>query len=200
MNILARLRVARCGSLADLNSKPKQLLLHLGNKKSLDEIPKSKSVNVRDELLAFHDKYYSANLMSLTVVSKGKQKRKKSGDCLCIYLGKRRQCLMPQSTHEVPNGLERLCFSTIISCKWLDECVINTIFISYQVWFYLLVFFHIAEPLDEMTRYVCELFGGIENKQVCNSRRFRQANVALTRWVKEGSIFNLIRFTRALAK
>lgn len=42
-----------------------------GNKKSLVEIPKAQGINVREELLKFHDKYYSANLMNLVVLSKG---------------------------------------------------------------------------------------------------------------------------------
>jgi insulysin len=39
-----------------------------GNKQTLDEIPKSKGVSVRDELLKFHDKWYSSNIMALVVL------------------------------------------------------------------------------------------------------------------------------------
>ncbi|GFO42674.1 insulin-degrading enzyme [Plakobranchus ocellatus] len=39
-----------------------------GNKETLDEIPKSKGVDVREELLKFHSQYYSSNIMGLCVV------------------------------------------------------------------------------------------------------------------------------------
>ena len=42
-----------------------------GNKETLLEKPKERGVDVRDELLVFHRKYYSANLMALAVVGKG---------------------------------------------------------------------------------------------------------------------------------
>lgn len=42
-----------------------------GNKDTLDTIPKSKGINTRDELLKFHSKYYSSNIMSLAVLGKG---------------------------------------------------------------------------------------------------------------------------------
>ncbi|MCP6116930.1 hypothetical protein NL387_26950, partial [Klebsiella pneumoniae] len=32
-----------------------------GNKETLDIIPKSKGINVRDELLKFHERWYSSN-------------------------------------------------------------------------------------------------------------------------------------------
>uniref|UniRef100_A0A1L8DTM9 Insulin-degrading enzyme n=2 Tax=Nyssomyia neivai TaxID=330878 RepID=A0A1L8DTM9_9DIPT len=41
-----------------------------GNKKTLDEDPKAKGINIRDELLRFQDKWYSANIMSLAVFGK----------------------------------------------------------------------------------------------------------------------------------
>ncbi|XP_070209984.1 insulin-degrading enzyme-like [Littorina saxatilis] len=41
-----------------------------GNKDTLSTIPKSKGIDVRDELLKFHDKYYSSNMMGLSVVGK----------------------------------------------------------------------------------------------------------------------------------
>ncbi|XP_037720814.1 insulin-degrading enzyme isoform X1 [Drosophila subpulchrella] len=41
-----------------------------GNKTTLSEIPKSKNIDVRDELLKFHKKWYSANIMCLAVIGK----------------------------------------------------------------------------------------------------------------------------------
>ncbi|XP_059607534.1 insulin-degrading enzyme [Phlebotomus argentipes] len=41
-----------------------------GNKKTLDEDCKLKGINIRDELLKFQDKWYSANIMSLAVFGK----------------------------------------------------------------------------------------------------------------------------------
>lgn len=41
-----------------------------GNKKTLWDAPGQLGINVRDELLKFHQKYYSANLMSLCVIGK----------------------------------------------------------------------------------------------------------------------------------
>jgi len=43
-----------------------------GNKETLDIIPKRMGINVRDRLLEFHQKYYSANVMSLCILGKGK--------------------------------------------------------------------------------------------------------------------------------
>ena len=37
---------------------------------TLDTIPKEKGIDVRKALLAFHDKYYSSNIMALTVLGK----------------------------------------------------------------------------------------------------------------------------------
>lgn len=39
-----------------------------GNKDTLEKIPQSKGINVRNELLKFHDKFYSANLMTLCII------------------------------------------------------------------------------------------------------------------------------------
>ncbi|XP_032591237.1 insulin-degrading enzyme isoform X1 [Drosophila grimshawi] len=41
-----------------------------GNKATLSEIPKSKGIDVRDELLQFHKYWYSANIMCLAVIGK----------------------------------------------------------------------------------------------------------------------------------
>ncbi|XP_018401508.1 PREDICTED: insulin-degrading enzyme-like isoform X2 [Cyphomyrmex costatus] len=41
-----------------------------GNRETLDIIPKQKDINVRNELLEFYEKYYSANIMSLSILSK----------------------------------------------------------------------------------------------------------------------------------
>jgi len=41
-----------------------------GNLETLDTIPKQKGIEVRQELLKFHQKWYSANLMSLAVLGK----------------------------------------------------------------------------------------------------------------------------------
>lgn len=43
-----------------------------GNKDTLDTIPKERGIQVREELLKFHKKWYSANLMSLVVLGQGK--------------------------------------------------------------------------------------------------------------------------------
>ncbi|XP_022253443.1 insulin-degrading enzyme-like, partial [Limulus polyphemus] len=41
-----------------------------GNKETLEEIPKSQNIDVREELLKFHEKWYSANIMALCVIGK----------------------------------------------------------------------------------------------------------------------------------
>ncbi|KAG5331760.1 IDE enzyme, partial [Acromyrmex charruanus] len=41
-----------------------------GNRESLDTIPKQKGINVRNKLLEFYEKYYSANIISLSVLGK----------------------------------------------------------------------------------------------------------------------------------
>lgn len=42
-----------------------------GNKETLDTIPKGKGIQIREELLKFHNKWYSANLMSLAILGQG---------------------------------------------------------------------------------------------------------------------------------
>lgn len=46
---------------------------HSGNKETLLTLPKEKGVDTRDELLKFHSKYYSSNIMALAVLGKGKK-------------------------------------------------------------------------------------------------------------------------------
>ncbi|XP_049939528.1 insulin-degrading enzyme [Schistocerca serialis cubense] len=41
-----------------------------GNKYTLDTVPKEKGINVREELLKFHETWYSSNIMSLSVLGK----------------------------------------------------------------------------------------------------------------------------------
>ncbi|XP_017891518.1 insulin-degrading enzyme isoform X2 [Ceratina calcarata] len=41
-----------------------------GNKDTLDTIPKRKGINVREQLLQFHKRYYSSNIMALSVLGK----------------------------------------------------------------------------------------------------------------------------------
>uniref|UniRef100_A0A1B6DGR0 Peptidase M16 C-terminal domain-containing protein n=1 Tax=Clastoptera arizonana TaxID=38151 RepID=A0A1B6DGR0_9HEMI len=41
-----------------------------GNKLTLDSLPKEKGINVRDELLKFHNTWYSSNIMTLSVLGK----------------------------------------------------------------------------------------------------------------------------------
>jgi len=43
----------------------------MGNKEALDIIPKEKGINIRNRLIEFYEKYYSANIMSLYVFGKG---------------------------------------------------------------------------------------------------------------------------------
>jgi insulysin len=45
--------------------------LFSGNIQTLDVIPKKNGINVRDALLEFHAKWYSANIMTLAVLGKG---------------------------------------------------------------------------------------------------------------------------------
>jgi hypothetical protein len=45
--------------------------LFTGNKQTLDIIPKEKGINVREELLKFHDTWYSSNIMALAILGKG---------------------------------------------------------------------------------------------------------------------------------
>lgn len=43
-----------------------------GNKTTLETRPRELGIDVQKALLEFHEKYYSANIMSLTVIGKGK--------------------------------------------------------------------------------------------------------------------------------
>lgn len=45
--------------------------MYLGTKETLWDIPNSKNISVRDQLLEFHSKWYSSHLMYLTVLGKG---------------------------------------------------------------------------------------------------------------------------------
>ena len=47
-----------------------------GNKETLLIKPKAEGCDTREALLAFHDKYYSSNLMGLSVLGKGKHPNK----------------------------------------------------------------------------------------------------------------------------
>jgi len=42
-----------------------------GNKETLLTIPTQRNQDIREELLKFHDQYYSSNVMALTVLGKG---------------------------------------------------------------------------------------------------------------------------------
>lgn len=53
------------------------MLLCSGSLETLDTEPKKKGLNIREELLKFYDKYYSANLMKLVIYGKGIQKQLK---------------------------------------------------------------------------------------------------------------------------
>ncbi len=50
-----------------------ELYAIIGNIETLSEIPKQEGINVRESLLKFHQKWYSANVMSLVVLGKGKE-------------------------------------------------------------------------------------------------------------------------------
>ena len=45
----------------------------VGNKLTLETRPKERGLSTRDELLKFHNSFYSANIMALTVLGRGKQ-------------------------------------------------------------------------------------------------------------------------------
>ena len=51
-----------------------------GNLQTLKVEPESKGFSVREKLLKFHSKYYSANLMTLCLLGKG------LGLCFCFFL------------------------------------------------------------------------------------------------------------------
>jgi insulysin len=42
-----------------------------GNKITLLDWPRERDINIRDHLLRFHQTYYSANIMKLSVIGKG---------------------------------------------------------------------------------------------------------------------------------
>lgn len=42
-----------------------------GNRETLDILPKEKGINVREELLKFHNTWYSSNIMALSILGKG---------------------------------------------------------------------------------------------------------------------------------
>ena len=48
--------------------------MFIGNKTTLETRPRELGIDVQKALLEFHEKYYSANIMSLTVIGKGKVK------------------------------------------------------------------------------------------------------------------------------
>ena len=48
------------------------ICFYLGNKDTLETRPTEMGLDIRKELLKFYEKYYSANLMSLVVLGKGK--------------------------------------------------------------------------------------------------------------------------------
>ena len=49
------------------------ILVIVGNKLTLETRPKERGLSTRDELLKFHNSFYSANIMALTVLGRGKQ-------------------------------------------------------------------------------------------------------------------------------
>lgn len=65
-------------------SNPEHPYCHFGtgNLETLFENPKKNGQDIRQELLKFHDSYYSANIMKLCVLGRGKNqniKKKKKG-------------------------------------------------------------------------------------------------------------------------
>jgi insulysin len=42
-----------------------------GNLHTLKDIPTTQNINIRQTLIEFHDRYYSANIMKLVVLGKG---------------------------------------------------------------------------------------------------------------------------------
>lgn len=53
----------------------KHSLLFSGNKETLLDLPKSRGQDPREELLKFHKKFYSSNIMGLSVLGKGLEER-----------------------------------------------------------------------------------------------------------------------------
>lgn len=53
------------------NTKHPYSFFNIGNRESLETIPRIKKIDVRQELINFYNKWYSANIMSLCVLGKG---------------------------------------------------------------------------------------------------------------------------------
>jgi len=49
----------------------REIVIVLGNKDTLLTIPSQRNQDIREELLKFHDRYYSSNVMALSVLGKG---------------------------------------------------------------------------------------------------------------------------------
>jgi len=64
--------VWRLHQLSKALSNPKHPYCHFstGNLQTLKELPEQRGVNVRDEFMKFHDRYYSANTMKLVVLGR----------------------------------------------------------------------------------------------------------------------------------
>lgn len=62
----------RLHQLSKSLSNPKHPYCHFstGNLQTLKELPAERGVNVRDEFMKFHEKYYSANVMKLVVLGR----------------------------------------------------------------------------------------------------------------------------------
>lgn len=62
----------RLHQLSKSLSNPNHPYCHFstGNLQTLKELPEKRGVNVRDEFMKFHDKYYSANTMKLVVLGR----------------------------------------------------------------------------------------------------------------------------------
>jgi hypothetical protein len=60
--------------------------LFTGNKQTLDIIPKENGINVREELLKFHDTWYSSNIMALAILGKGILSSFTTDSCIIILL------------------------------------------------------------------------------------------------------------------
>ena len=56
-----------------------------GNKYTLKTRPQEQGVDVREELLKYHDKYYSSNLMTLAIVGKGTSSAQPVLECVYCY-------------------------------------------------------------------------------------------------------------------
>lgn len=56
-----------------------------GNKYTLKTRPQEQGVDVREELLKYHDKYYSSNLMTLAIVGKGTSSARPVLECVYCY-------------------------------------------------------------------------------------------------------------------